>query len=104
MLIRLELATAVVVAVYLLVTLMRGEPETNTKDTNEYMPSSAQSSSMSDKMNDKMADKASLKNAKQLFLVSRLGGVNCNNKWKQSIFAPRSRTENQFHAKNKGED
>jgi hypothetical protein len=45
-----------------------------------------------------------LKNAKQLFLVSRLGGVNCNNKWKQSIFAPRSRTENQFHAKNKGED
>lgn len=56
MLIRLGLATAVVVALYLLVTLMRGEPETNTKDTNEYMPSSAQSSSMSDKM----ADKASV--------------------------------------------
>ena len=60
MLIRLGLATAVVVALYLPVTLMRGEPETNTKDTNEYMPSSAQSSSMSDKMNDKMADKASV--------------------------------------------
>jgi hypothetical protein len=39
---------------------MRGEPETNTKATNDYMPSSAQSSSMSDKMNDKMADKASV--------------------------------------------
>ena len=60
MLIRLGLATAFVVTLYLLVTLMRGEPETNTQATNDYMPSSAQSSSMSDKMNDKMADKASV--------------------------------------------
>jgi hypothetical protein len=60
MLNRLGLATAVVVALYLLVTLMRGEPETNTKATNDYMPSSAQSSSMNDKMNNKMADKASV--------------------------------------------
>jgi hypothetical protein len=60
MLIRLGLATAFVVTLYLLVTLMRGEPETNTKATNDYMPSSAQSSSMSDKMNDKMADRASV--------------------------------------------
>ena len=56
MLIRLGLATAFVVTLYLLITLMRGEPETNTKATNDYMPSSAQSSSM----NDKMADKASV--------------------------------------------
>ena len=44
MLNRLGLATAVVVAFYLLVTLMRGEPETATDTTKDYMPTSTQSS------------------------------------------------------------
>ena len=57
MLNRLGLATAVVVALYLLVTLMRGEPETEANATNDFMPSSTQSSSMNDKMTDKMVDK-----------------------------------------------
>ncbi|MCH1542033.1 MAG: hypothetical protein L7U45_03130 [Alphaproteobacteria bacterium] len=57
MLNRLGLATAVVVAFYLLVTLMRGEPETATDATKDYMPTSTQSSSMNDIMNDKMNDK-----------------------------------------------
>lgn len=43
----LGIATAVVVALYLLVTLMRGEPET---ETNAYVPAPTQASAMSDKM------------------------------------------------------
>ena len=41
------IATAVVVALYLLVTLMRGEPET---ETNAYVPAPTQAPAMSDKM------------------------------------------------------
>lgn len=47
MLNRLGIATAVVVALYLLVTLMRGEPET---ETNAYVPAPTQAPAMSDKM------------------------------------------------------
>ena len=47
MLNRLGLATAVVVALYLLVTLMRGEPET---ETNAYVTAPMQAPAMSDKM------------------------------------------------------
>ena len=47
MLIGLGIATAVVVALYLLVTLMRGEPET---ETNAYVPAPTQAPAMSDKM------------------------------------------------------
>ena len=51
MLNRLGLATAVVVALYLLVTLMRGEPETEA--TNDYAPPSTSSSTMNNGMTDK---------------------------------------------------
>lgn len=44
---RLGIATAVVVALYLLVTLMRGEPETETKAS---VTSPSQTPAMSDKM------------------------------------------------------
>ena len=47
MLNRLGIATAVVVALYLLVTLMRGEPET---ETNAYVPAPTQAPAMTDKM------------------------------------------------------
>jgi hypothetical protein len=60
MLNRLGLATAVVVALYLLVTLMRGGPETEPNATNAYMPAPSKSSTMNDKMSDKMTDKMSV--------------------------------------------